>query len=405
MAPFVLSLVLAVAAPVAGPGQGASGASGASAPGAGSFTEAVHDEGPGQRHLDWLAVPIAKYDTDAKFGYGGAAQLQGSGLVEPYRWQLSVQLMFTTAGIQSHFLRYDAPHFLGTDVRVLARLEYYREKFAPWYGVGNQTGDSLADHPELGGPHPFRYDEEIPMARLGASIPLGGALHLFAFSAFRDVTVRPYPGSLLAEQAPYGLHGGRELRFTAGLQHDTRDSEAVPTEGHLLELSLRGATRQLGSAYDFGGVDAKWLQFVPLTPALLAAFRLEGDLLSHGTPFYELNSFGGFELIDGLGGEYTARGIPQDRYVGQAKVLADAELRTQLASWRAFGGPLAFGTVCFIDLGRVWSPGEASRPGLQLHPGYGAGLRLWRRAFVLRADAASSPDRPLSLYFVFGQFF
>lgn len=405
MATWLLPLLLAAApyAPDAGaaepPGKGPSGATA-------EVRAQPAPDGPTERHIDWLVVPIAKFDPDAKFGYGGAAQLQGAGGVEPYRYQLTLQVLFTTAGVQSHYLRYDAPHFLGSNVRVLGRLEYYRQKFAPYYGLGNNTSDLLTDHPGIISAHPFRWDQEIPNARLGARIELGGPVYAFGFGSFRDVRVRAYNASLLAAEHPYGMEGGGELMVLGGVQYDTRDNEAVPTEGHLFEVSARGCARGAGSAYTFGGVNAKVLQFVTLAPGLTAAFRLEGDAMSHGAPFYDLASFSGFDLIDGVGGEYSARGIPQDRYIGQFKALGTFELRTRLADMQAFGGPLAFGSVAFVDLGRVWQPGER-RPsdGAGIHPGYGGGLRLWRRAFVLRADLASSPDRFLSMYLVFGHFF
>src|SRR5438270_6466439 len=58
----------------------------------------------GPKKLDWVALPLVSYNTDAKFGIGGAAQLQWSGVVDPYRYQLGIQALATTGGVQSHWI-------------------------------------------------------------------------------------------------------------------------------------------------------------------------------------------------------------------------------------------------------------------------------------------------------------
>jgi outer membrane protein assembly factor BamA len=396
MAPWVLALALVVSA------------SGPAAPTAQSpKTEDVTEPQPttDPRRLDWLVVPLANYDSDAKFGFGAAAQLQWAGLVDPYRYQLSAQLLFTTGGVQSHWVRYDAPRFLGTKVRFWSRLEYHRDLYAPYYGPGNASSDDLADHPELGGKYPFRYDRVMPLVRMGASYPLGEHLHVFGFANYKHVVVHPYAGSLLEQQQPYGIQGGDVLEGTAGAYYDTRDHEAVPSRGDLLELSVRGAVQGVGSSFTYGGLTARVLDFRTLFPRVVLALRLEGDVLSAGAPFFELINFGGVDAIDGVGGIFSERGVPQDRYAGRFKGLGTAELRFTLGEHQVWNEPLSWGSVVFLDLGRVYQPGADNGTGLGLHPGYGGGLRVWRRAFVLRGDVASSPDRPVSVYLLFGHFF
>ena len=357
------------------------------------------------RHVDWLVVPLVSYNSDTKLALGAAGQVQWTGATKPYSAQLGVQVLFTTGGQQGHWIRYDAPSFLGTPLRVWARAEYYRERYAPWYGVGNHTSDDPLDHPGVGGHEAFDYDRIVPIGRLGASYPIAGsAFRVFAFATFKNVIVHVYPHSLLASEQPYGIAGGHELELSAGVYYDTRDNEAVPSRGWYLSLSGRAAGPL--STYTFGGATARMLHFAPLAPWLVLANRVEADFLTAGAPFFELPNFGDIDAIDGVGGLVSERGVPQDRYVGRVKAIATAELRARFAHGTVRGGPLSFGGVVFLDLGRVWQPGLFdSRPGLEVHPGYGVGLRLWRRAFVLRADLASSPDRLLNLYLVFGHFF
>ena len=244
-------------------------------------------------HLDWLVVPLTSYSSDYKLSYGGAGQFQWAGGIDPYRYQLRFQVLFTTGGKQSHWVQFDAPQLLGTKLRVWANVGYGRETLTPYYGLGNASSSSLRDHPELYGPHPFTYDSMTPNARAGVAYPILPNVHAFFFGAYLDERIHAPQGSLLNEQRVYGFEGGHELQAMVGLYRNARDQEAAPTSGSLLELSLRGASRAMGSSYTYGGINARWLNFVSLSPRFVLATRLEGDLLSHGTPFYQLAQFGG----------------------------------------------------------------------------------------------------------------
>lgn len=362
---------------------------------------------PQEHKIDWLILPLITYNSDSKLGYGAAALVQWTGGVEPYRYQLAVQVLFTTGGVQSHWIHFDSPKFLGSPFRVFARAEYHHELFTPFYGFGNQSSDELEDHPGVGGEHPFQYKRTLPLGRLGFSVPIGQDLSVFAFGTYTSITNSTYEGSLLEQMHPFGIAGGRELELSGGLFYDTRDNEAVPSTGWFLSISARGVSRSLGSSYTFAGANIQMLRFVSLLPRLVLAMRLEFDGLTDGAPYFELPNFGGMEAFDGVGGLWSARGIPQDRYVGRFKALGTLELRAELARFPFRGDPISFGTGAYLDLGRAYEPGtpDSLGPLLGIHPGYGAGLRLWRRAFVIRTDFASSPDRPFSVYLMFGEFF
>ncbi|MBS2030372.1 MAG: BamA/TamA family outer membrane protein [Deltaproteobacteria bacterium] len=357
----------------------------------------------GTRHTDWLVIPLVTYNSDTKLGYGAAGQIQGAGGVDPYRYLLAAQLYFTTGGVQSHWIHYDSPRFQGSKLRVWGRLEYHRDKFAPYYGIGNDTSDNPASYAGLSGSNPFTYDRIGPFLRAGAAYPFIPQLYAFGFVSYTDVTIHPYAGSLVELQQPYGINGGHELQLNVGLYYDTRDHEAVPTRGGLIELSGRGVSQALASSFTYGGLDLRMLYFKSFHRRLVLAMRAQGDALTKGAPFFELPNFGGVESYDGIGGLWSERGVPQDRYVARLKFIGTLELRTLLAEFMVRGEPLNFGLNGFLDLGRVYQPGQPDGPFV--HPGYGAGARLWRRSFVLRVDLASSPDRAFNIYLVFGNFF
>ncbi len=68
----------------------------------------------------------------------------------------------------------------------------------------------------------------------------------------------------------------RTHELIAGFQYDTRDVEASPTQGMWHELSVRGATRFIGSEFDYWGVTLHgraWVPVISKDTRLVAGFR------------------------------------------------------------------------------------------------------------------------------------
>jgi len=82
--------------------------------------------------LDGAGVAPVSFNPDTGFGYGavGGIYLSSPGYV-PYRYALAAQVFFTTRGVQSHWLRFDAPDLLPR-LRLEVRAEQSRELFSPW---------------------------------------------------------------------------------------------------------------------------------------------------------------------------------------------------------------------------------------------------------------------------------
>src|SRR5438445_175318 len=107
--------------------------------------------------VDWLALPIASYNSDDGFAGGVVVQAQWLGRVPPYKAALGAQVLFSTAGVQSHYLRLDVPRLFGTPVRLWLGAEFHKELNAPYYGLGNNTSSDLALHPGLSADRAFSY--------------------------------------------------------------------------------------------------------------------------------------------------------------------------------------------------------------------------------------------------------
>jgi outer membrane protein assembly factor BamA len=284
--------------------------------------------------------------------------------------------------------------------------EFHRELTAPYYGLGNQSSDELADHPGITGPHAFAYQRQFPLGLLGFTLPFGDpGFRLSTFARFLHMKIDLYPASLLAAEQPPGTNGGDELSYGFGILLDRRDKEVVPTRGYLLEAATRGSIAGLASAQSYAGATARALGFVPVGSRIVLASRIEGDILTAGTPLFELSRFGGIDPVEGVGGERSVRGLPKARFIGRAKALATAELRVKMLDKSILDRLLSFGVVAFVDTGRVWQLNGNDGNFFDLHTAAGGGLRIWQDEFLLRFDVGTSAERSVNFYVTFGNFF
>jgi hypothetical protein len=401
---LVLSVLLAAAPPPPGKEKGERDVTLAQQ--VGVETQAEPAERPKERGVEGLAIPLVSYTSDLGFGYGavGGMYIYAPGYA-PYRHAIGAQAFITSRGVHNHFLRYDGPRLLG-GARVEGRLEYRRELLSPFYGAGNLsapdfTGDMSDER--------FNYERLSPgiWTRVRFS-PLGEEhpLEPWVGYHYRLVQVSSYEGSILAEQRPVGIEGGSNGQLLAGVLWDTRSDEVNPATGGLEEVALRLAATPTGSRFQFGGVTLVERRFFSFSPRLVVAQRLTLDYLFGDVPFFELANIGGSTGAEGLGGMSSVRGVPRNRFVGNVKLLSNTELRYRAFDFRFLGQNLTAGGLLFFDVGRVWHPTEDDGGLGAWHPGVGAGLRVARRAAVLRLDYALSTETlRQGLYISVGQMF
>jgi outer membrane protein assembly factor BamA len=198
--------------------------------------------------------------------------------------------------------------------------------------------------------------------------------------------------------------------FIYGLQVDTRDSEVTPHSGTFDEAKIKwspgGGNDSLPFRYGEASLNVR--EYIPIGPRVTLAGRIVGDLLFGDPPFVELPRFEDTYAVGGVNG---VRGVPQERYYGKVKIFGNVEVRARLFDFRFLSKPMSIGVEAFFDGGRVWADTgwhpELDGTGVELKYGVGGGVRLTSgSAFVLRADAAWSPDaRPIGAYVAAGEMF
>jgi len=330
----------------------------------------------------WYIVPNLAYDSDDGLGFG--ARFEHARLdpeLAPYRQAWVVHLFSSLRGYHHHRIRYDRLG-LGPDgsVRLTAHLAWRQWSNDGYWGIGNDTVRE-----EDAGPDRYRYSLIQPFAHLALRRPFGeGGLYGYLALNPKLSLVQSEPGSLLAEERPYGTEGGFLPQLLVGVQHDTRSPELSPHRGHLLEAGGRLAPWGTGQAGGFSGLLLSARGFHELGhERLVLAGRLMGEVLWGDVPFYEMVHWGGYTPVQGVGGFETLRGLAFGRFRAPGKAIANTELRIRALDGAIKQTRLGLELAPFIDVGTVFL---ADDPGL-LHPAAGLGTRLvMDETFVGRLD-------------------
>jgi hypothetical protein len=170
------------------------------------------------------------------------------------------------------------------------------------------------------------------------------------------------------------------------LAYDSLDQPFSPTRGIRAEVTYTYQSEALGSDFDYGRLNAFLIGYVPLGNQFVLGLRADGGLITGGSdtaPFYDL---------PGL----MTRGIPRGRYVDNAALLTEAELRYDVTSrWSLIG---------FASIGRV-AESFGDLGAADNHTAVGGGFRyLVARQYGMRMgfDAGYGDDGDWSVYVTLG---
>ena len=115
--------------------------------------------------------------------------------------------------------------------------------------------------------------------------------------------------------------------------YDTRDDSMLPSEGHVIDLTVWTYDEAFGGDFDYWTSRLKVHSFHKFAEKFVLGLRFEASTADGGVPFYA-------EPFVSL------RGIPAMRYTGEIAGVVEAEFRYQFAErWAA----LAFAGAGFVD--------------------------------------------------------
>jgi hypothetical protein len=242
-----------------------------------------------------------------------------------------------------------------------------------WFGKGDRLGD-----------HPISYTNDIVFLYQKISFKLGDT-DFFVGPQYRLIAT---DASFARDAAIGGIRSGQLQSQTAGLglvlAYDSLDQPFSPTSGIRSEISYSQQADYFGGDFDYGRTNAFFITYIPLTEKLILGLRADGGVITGGeAPFYDLP------------GLFT-RGIPRGRYVDDAALTTEAEIRYDLTQrWSLIG----FGAVGRVaeSLGELGSADN--------HAAIGAGFRyLIAREYGMRMglDLGYSDDGDFTVYVTMG---
>lgn len=362
----------------------------------------------------WGGVPAINFNSDEGLGLGILGSIyRYDGGTQPYKTRITLLAFITTRAIQYHYLEFDALRVGDSPLRLTGRVAFDATRVDNFCGIGPDVTCDEAEAEAAAGDLQGQEREDFvrryyrtrylyPRMRLNARYALDPMPHRFELIAgyrleyithgdFQEAG--PFPGSLYEQQ--FGEEGERGFVsvLQAGAMLDNRDNEPSPIRGYWIEASVRGASRFIGSTWEYVGFNTTLRGYTPVfTDRLVFADRIVLDGIAGDAPIRELANPGGTQRYTGYGSLNAGRGIRQRRFIGKALAMNQAELRWLALPFTVAKVPIDIHVLGFLDVGFVGA--ELSDFGRMFQtplPGGGGGLRFaFDKNFIVRADVAFS---------------
>lgn len=384
------------------------------------------------------AFPTISISNTLGFQYGLFGSLfyygDGSTYPDPLH-KFTAEASHFTGGRSRFYVTYDSKYLIPNWRLTLSAL-YMIDPLAFFYGFNGAAqpyDDFLDDHNYYCLDRRFLQVFANFQRELNDHLKIAGGL---TFSRYKIAdydtakygTPAPLPTTTLSLYHNYinlGLisadeaSGGNVLEARAGMVYDTRDIEAAPNRGMLLEVFLNGGLSQ--GNYNYLKLCAYFSQFhrIPLgfIPAgdPVFAYRLAytGTMVGD-VPFYMQQIIPMLVphtmLTEGLGSAKTMRGLFENRIVADGVAWANIELRVKLVKFTLWKQFFYFAVNPFFDCGLVTQPyrldrqatafGEEEsvlkRKAQDLATAAGFGFKLaWNENFIITLEFARSFDPSL----------
>jgi len=359
-------------------------------------------------------VPNGSYKDSEGYALGGNlfCYQYGDGELQPFKWNVILNLKKSTKGLFAAYFFYDRPQAFGPNSRFSFYVEYKRYLEDDYYGLGNNTERRTAyldpSNRDFRNEFYYSFQQRWPSLFIYFQTPFffKHTRNLFSAGFYeRRISSLSLPNKL-TEDAPPGVDGGSTHIFQYGLVYDTRDQEATPRKGAWSEVIAEYAAPFLGSDYNYLRLTFTDRRYISILPRLVYAHRVLFEPIFGDAPFYDMAMINSsFERHFGLGGATSLRGVPRLLFVGQHKLLGNFELRFEALKMSILKQDFTFFIHTFVDAGRVWLRHDAFSLK-NIHKSYGAGLHiLWKKDLVGAIDIGRSRFSNLAVYITFRNLF
>jgi hypothetical protein len=265
----------------------------------------------------------------------------------------------------------------------------------PYYGIGNATTTDVGD--TIGDPQYYRIKRVRNSVRGEVQRVIVGPLRLLAgWQAEHWLLDTIQDTSQLAVDFAAGADpriglGTDDVSFRVGLVVDTRDHEAAPLTGVLLEAIESVADSSLLGDLSYTRITISARGYALFGAHWGVAARIAGESMGGGPT---LGTYFNVEASDlpfgALGGPESHRGLARYRFVDADKLFGNLEVRYDVLPVPSFARATV---VAFVDAGRVYPPGEFRLTTDSLKVGGGLGLLTqYGETAVLGLTGAYGPD-------------
>ena len=322
---------------------------------------------------DWGSrwVPLTWITYSADFGLFAGAGADGTGYDFrrlPYNSHVRVRAGYAT-GAQTYRAEFTG-EFRGIVPPVIVglRLRASGIDVLRFYDFGNETPDTGSTDF-----HKVKQQQYLVAPALEFSLSKAASFSLGPVFKFSHTNLEG--GTLINARRPYGVEDLGQVGAAADFQVDTRDHPRAARRGITFRFGGTYYPKALDVTSPFGEGHAEASSYltarVPLRPTL--ALRVAGRKVWGTFPFYEA-AF--------VGGDSTVRGFVEHRFVGDAAVFGNLELRLSIAKLFILV-PTQLGVFGLGDAGRVYLSGQTSD---RWHAAAGGGVWL---SFLSPANTVS----------------
>jgi len=322
---------------------------------------------------DWGArwVPLTWISYSPDYGLFAGAGADGTGYDFrrlPYNSHVSLRGGYAT-GAQTYRAEFTG-EFRGIVPPVIVRLHLRASGIdvLRFYDFGNET-------PDTGSTDFHKVKQQQYLVAPALEFALSNAASFSLGPVFKFSHTNLEGGTLINARRPYGVDDLGQFGAAADFHVDTRDHPRAARRGITFRLGGTYYPKALDVTSSYGEGHAEASSYltarVPFRPTL--ALRVAGRKVWGTYPFYEA-AF--------VGGDSTVRGFVEHRFVGDAAVFGNVELRLSIAKLFILF-PTQLGVFGLGDAGRVYLSGQTSD---RWHAAAGGGVWL---SFLSPANTVS----------------
>ncbi|MEO6694571.1 MAG: BamA/TamA family outer membrane protein [Ignavibacteria bacterium] len=324
-------------------------------------------------------TPVLNFNTDDGYILGGGPNFTQFGFrSDPYLYFIELTGAYSTYAKDYDIRFYGDFNKLIHKSRVHIFLKASELDFNRFYGFGNETQRDE----ELAEKNFYKTNQQDYSIEAKVSVNISNNFHYDLGITYQFANVRQSGNSLVNNIKPYGSGKLSTVSLNAGFSFDNRNNSSFPESGAKIYFETLLYPQIFGSKSTFVKIRGDFLNYntVKTFTDITLVLRAGGEVLTGDYPFYKGAALGGLKNL---------RGFSRERFLGDAMIFGQSELRVHLANLNLFF-PSKIGISFLSDVGRVFVKGENSK---KWHSTYGGGLWLnIIKAITLNFNVAVSPE-------------